>query len=88
MKPKQLEPFRRLWRRVRGGGCEAFRAPPSLGRQLEARQRAGRRAASESAVVDALLATGPCLADPATPTGSVAVWPEEPGLTPAPTLLR
>jgi hypothetical protein len=34
--------------RGRGGGCEVFRAPPSLGRQLEARQRAGRRAASES----------------------------------------
>ena len=27
--------------RGRGGGCEVFRAPPSLGRQLEARQRAG-----------------------------------------------
>ena len=60
--------------RGRGGGCEvyfiqtAFRAPPSLGRQLEARQRAGRRAASESTVVDALLATDLCLADPATPT--------------------
>ena len=26
--------------RGRGGGCEVFRAPPSLGRQLEARQRA------------------------------------------------
>ena len=36
--------------RCRGGGCEVFRAPPSLGRQLEARQRAGRRAASESTV--------------------------------------
>ena len=36
--------------RGRGGGCEVFRAPPSLGRQLEARQRAGRRAASESTV--------------------------------------
>jgi hypothetical protein len=24
--------------RGRGGGCEVFRAPPSLGRQLEARQ--------------------------------------------------
>jgi len=51
--------------RGRGGGCEVFRAPPSLGRQLEARlsprQRvgAGRRAASESTVVDALLATVP-----------------------------
>ena len=55
--------------RGRGGGCEVFRAPPSLGRQLEARQRAGRRAASESTVVDALLATGSCPADPATPTG-------------------
>ena len=54
--------------RARGGGCEVFRAPPSLGRQLEARQRAGRRAASESTVVDALLATDLCLADPATPT--------------------
>jgi hypothetical protein len=44
--------------RGRGGGCEVFRArPPSLGRQLEARQRAERRAASESTVVDALLAT-------------------------------
>ena len=51
-----------------GGGCEVFRAPPSLGRQLEARQRAGSRAASESTVVDALLATDLCLADPATPT--------------------
>jgi hypothetical protein len=41
--------------RGRGGGCEVFRAPPSLCRQLEARQRAGRRAASEteSTVVDA-----------------------------------
>ena len=55
--------------RGRGGGCEVFRALPSLGRQIEARQRAGRRAASESTVVDALLPTGPCLADPATPTG-------------------
>ena len=54
--------------RGRGGGCEVFRAPPSLGRQLEARQRAGSRAASESTVVDALLATDLCLADPATPT--------------------
>jgi len=51
--------------RGRGGGCEVFRAPPSLGRQLEARlsprQRvgAGCRAASESTVVDALLATVP-----------------------------
>jgi len=51
--------------RGRGGGCEVFRAPPSLGRQLEARlsprQRvgAGRRAASESTVLDALLATVP-----------------------------
>ena len=54
--------------RARGGGCEVFRAPPSLGRQLEARQRAGSRAASESTVVDALLATDLCLADPATPT--------------------
>jgi hypothetical protein len=45
--------------RGRGGGCEVFRAPPSLGRQLEARQRAGRRAASESTVVDALLPDGP-----------------------------
>jgi hypothetical protein len=51
------------------GVRSSFRAPPSLGRQLEARQRAGRRAASESTVVDALLPTGPCLADPATPTG-------------------
>jgi hypothetical protein len=32
-------------------------------------------------VVDALLATGSGLADPATPTGCVAVRPEEPGLT-------
>jgi hypothetical protein len=55
--------------RGRGGGCEVFRAPPSLGRQLEARQRAGRRAASESTVVDALLATDSCPADPSTPTG-------------------
>ena len=55
--------------RGRGGGCEGFRAPPSFGRQLEARQRAGRRAASESTVVDAPLATGSCIADPATPTG-------------------
>ena len=53
---------------VEAAACEVFRAPPSLGRQLEARQRAERRAASESTVV--------------------AVWPEEPGLTPAPTLLR
>jgi hypothetical protein len=37
--------------------------------QLEARQRAGRRAVSESTVVDALLATDLCPADPATPTG-------------------
>jgi hypothetical protein len=39
-------------------------------------------------VVDALLTTGSCPADPATPRRAVAVWPEEPGLTPAPTLLR
>jgi hypothetical protein len=55
--------------RGRGGGCEVFRAPPSLGRQLEARQRAERRAASESTVVDALLATDLCPADPATADG-------------------
>ena len=30
----------------------------------------------------ALLATGSCPAEPATPTGAVAMWPEEPGLTP------
>jgi hypothetical protein len=62
-----------------GGGCEVFRAPPSLGRQLEARQRAGRRATSESTVVDALLPTGPCLADPATPTGCGCVTSRPPG---------
>ena len=55
---------------------EVFRAPPSLGRQLEARQRAA--GADESR---ALLATDSCPADPATPTGCVAVWPEMPGLT-------
>ena len=55
--------------RGRGGGCEVFRAPPSLGRQLEARQRAGRRAASESTVVDALLATDSYPVDPTTTTG-------------------
>jgi hypothetical protein len=64
--------------RGRGGGCEVFRALPSLGRQIEARQRAGRRAASESTVVDALLPTGPCLADPATPTDGL--WLCGPGL--------
>jgi hypothetical protein len=70
-------------------GCEVFKAPPSLGRQLEARQRAGRRAASESTVVDALLPTGPVSLTRRLSDGlSVAVWPDEPGLTPAPTLLR
>ena len=69
--------------RGRGGGCEVFRAPPSLGRQLEARQRAGRRAASESTVVDALLATDYTYV-PLTRRlrRAVAVRPEEPGLTP------
>jgi len=46
---------------------EVFRAPPSLGRQLEARQRAA--GADESR---ALLATDSCPADPATPRR--AVW--------------
>jgi hypothetical protein len=52
------------------------------------RQRAGRRAASESTVVDALLATGTHVPLNRRLRRAVAVWPEEPGLTPAPALLR
>ena len=77
--------------RGRGGGREVFRAPPSLGQQLEApapasrtqsrvREHGGRRTTPYS---------------PRTPIPltrrlrrTVAVWPEEPGLTPAPALLR
>jgi hypothetical protein len=70
--------------RGRGGGCEVFRAPPSFGRQLEARQRAGRRAASESTVVRWSTHHSPRA--PVSLTRrlrrAVAVWPEEPGLTP------
>ena len=53
MKPKQLEPFRRLWRRVRGGGCEAFiqsaaelgptaRSAPACRTQSRLRERGAR----------------------------------------------
>jgi hypothetical protein len=77
--------------RGRGDGCEIFRAPPSLGRQLEARQRAGRRAASESGRRH----YSPRAHVPLTRRlrRAVAVWPEEPGRTPglrrpALTLLR
>jgi hypothetical protein len=73
--------------RGRGGECEVFRAPPSLGRQLEARQRASR---TQSRVREWSTHYSPRAHDPLTRRlrRAVVVWPEEPGLTPAPTLLR
>jgi hypothetical protein len=59
--------------RGRGGGCEVFRAPPSLPTWANSSKRASVPDAEpplrESTVVNALLATGSCLADPATLMG-------------------
>ena len=52
------------------------------------RRRSWADSSKRASEPDAEPPPGSCLADPATPTGSVAVWPEEPGLTPAHTLLR
>jgi hypothetical protein len=75
--------------RGRGGGCEVFRAPPSLGRHSSKR-------ASEPNAEPRPRARWSTHYSPRAPAVSltrrlrraVAGWPEEPGLTPAPTLLR
>ena len=65
--------------RGRCGGFEVFRAPPSLGRQLEARQRAGR---TQSRVPEWSTHYSPPAHVPLTRRlrRAVAVWAEEPGL--------
>jgi len=76
--------------RGRGGGCvRSSESAAELGPTARsARQRAGRRAASPRARRSTHYSPRAPVSLTRRLRRAVAVWPEEPGLTPAPTLLR